>query len=53
MVLMIQRMDSVFRKRLWKSLLSFKTWAPHLNLVASGEWSGTVSEDDAEIVCSL
>lgn len=49
MVLMVECTDSAFREL----LLSFKTWATHLNLMASGQWSETVSEEVAEIVCGL
>lgn len=49
MVLMVECTESAFREL----LVSFKTWASHLNLVASGEWSETVSVEVAEIVRGL
>lgn len=49
MVLMVECTDSAFREL----LLSFKTWATHLNLMASGQWLETVSEEVAEIVRGL
>lgn len=49
MVLMVECTESAFREL----LLSFKTWASYLNLVASSEWSETVSDEVAEIVHGL